>query len=153
MPITQTIRVHGRPRPNFSFSGNGCLPTNGQVQFTNSSTIPDAQTMTWLWNFNDPNANAGNPNTSTAQNPTHNYGEGTYNIILQATSSNGCIKDTTITATFSLTPLLAYPALAAVCENVAPLSIATASAINAVTGTGVYSGPGTNAAVRYSYRF
>ncbi len=145
-PITQTIQVHGRPRPNFDINGNGCLPTNGQVQFNNTSTIPDGQAMTWSWNFGDPAANPGNPNTSTAQNPTHNYGEGTYSINLQATSANGCVKDTTITATFSLTPLLAYPALAAVCENLAPLSVATASATNAVTGTGVYSGPGTDAA-------
>ncbi len=145
-PITQTIRVNARPRTSFTIAGSGCLPTNGLVQFNNTSTIPDAQTMTWLWNFNDPNANAGNPNTSTAQNPSHNYLEGTYSINLQATSSNGCVKDTTVTATFSVTPALAYPALSNICESASPVSIATASVTNGVTGTGVYSGPGTNAA-------
>ncbi len=144
--ISQTILVHAKPVPNFTYPNSGCLPTNGQVQFTNTSTIADAQTMTWAWNFGDPNANAGNPNTSTAQHPTHNYLEGTYTINLTATSSNGCVKDTTITATFSLTPLLAYGPLPAVCENVAPVSVATASVTNGATGTGVYSGPGTNAA-------
>src|SRR6185503_11495430 len=144
--ITSNILVHARPRPDFTFPGGGCLPANGQVQFTNITTIADAQTLTWMWNFNDPNANAGNPNTSTLQNPTHNFLEGVYNINLQATSSNGCIKDTTIAATFSLTPLLAYPALNPICENATPVSVATATVTNGATGNGVYSGPGTNAA-------
>ncbi len=145
---TQNIQVHARPRTNFTLPAAGCLPVTGQVQFTNTSTIPDAQTMTWLWNFNDPNAGGGNPNTSTGQNPTHNYGEGTYTINLQATSSNGCVKDTNITATFAVTPALAFPPLTNVCQNpgAAPSSVATATATNGVTGTGVYSGPGVNAA-------
>ena len=57
------------------------------------------------------NANAGNPNTSTAQNPTHNYLEGTYSIKLTSTTANGCVNDTTISATFSVKPALNYPAL------------------------------------------
>lgn len=145
---TQNILVHARPRTNFTLPAAGCLPTTGQVQFTNTSSIPDAQTMTWLWNFNDPNAGGGNPNTSTAQNPTHNYGEGTYTINLQATSSNGCVKDTNITSTFAVTPALVFPPLTNVCQNpgAAPSSVATATTTNGVTGTGVYSGPGVNAA-------
>ena len=144
--VSQTILVHARPRTSFSIAANGCLPANGLVQFTNTSTIPDAQTLSWLWNFGDPNANAGNPNTSTALNPSHNYLNGTYTINLQATSTNGCVKDSSITASFSLTPLLNYGALAAVCENAQPLSIASATVTNSVPGTGVYSGPGTDAA-------
>lgn len=144
--VSQTILVHARPRTTFSVVANGCLPASGLVPFTNTSTIPDAQTMTWLWNFGDPNANGGNPNTSTAQNPTHNYQNGTYTINLQATSSNGCVKDSSITTSFSLTPLLNYGTLAAVCENAAPLSVANATVTNSVPGTGVYSGPGTDAA-------
>jgi hypothetical protein len=142
--ISQTILVHARPRTSFTIPSGGCIAANGLVQFTNTSTIPDAQTMTWLWTFNDPNATPGNPNTSTALNPSHNFQEGTYNINLSATSSNGCVKDTTITATFSLTPALLFPALTNVCQNpgAPPTSIATASVTNGVVGTGVYSGPG-----------
>lgn len=142
--ISQTILVHARPRTSFTIPASGCLPVNGQVQFTNTSTIPDAQTMTWLWNFNDPNATPPNPNTSTAQNPSHNFQQGTYNINLAATSSNGCVKDTTITAVFNLTPALAYPAITAVCQDLgaAPTSVASATVTNGVTGNGVYTGPG-----------
>jgi gliding motility-associated-like protein len=144
--VSQTILVLARPRATFTIPASGCLPANGQVQFTNTSTIPDAQTMTWLWNFGDPNANGGNPNTSTAQSPTHNYLEGTYTINLQATSSNGCVKDSSVTATFAVTPVLNYAALPAICENAAPVSVASATVTNGVTGTGVYSGPGTSSA-------
>ncbi|MBK8951646.1 MAG: PKD domain-containing protein [Chitinophagaceae bacterium] len=144
--VSQSILVHARPRTRFDYSpSTGCLSPGGTVSFTNNTTIPDGQLLTWLWTFNDPNANAGNPNTSTTLNPTHNYLEGTYNINLQATTSNGCTKDTTVTATLSVTPALSYPVLAAVCENAPALTVASATVTNGVTGTGVYSGPGTNA--------
>lgn len=143
--ISQTIRVHAAPRAAFTFS-TGCLPANGLVQFTNGSTISDAQTLTYLWNFGDPNANAGNPNTSTTQNPTHLYFDGSYPVKLTVNSSNGCSKDTTITARFTVRPQLAYPALTAVCENINTVSVANATVQNSVPGTGVYSGPGVDAA-------
>ena len=141
--IIQTILVHAKPRSGFTFT-SGCLAPNGLVQFTDNTTIPDGQSFTWLWNFNDPNATGGNPNTSTAQNPTHLYGEGTYNVNLAVTTANGCVKDTTINAVFAVTPALQYSPLTAVCQNpgMPPLSVATAAVTNGVTGTGVYSGPG-----------
>lgn len=148
--MSMDILVHGKPHPNFSFNNNGCLPPNGQVTFNNSSTIADGQPMTWLWNFNDPNANAGNPNTSTAQHPTHNFGEGTFNIKLVATSSNGCVDSITIPTTFSVTPILNFPALNPICQNALPVSIATATVTNNITGTGAYSGDGTNAAGQFN---
>jgi gliding motility-associated-like protein len=143
--VTQTILVHARPRTNFTIPAGGCLPVGGLVTFTNTTNIPDGQGVTWLWNFGDPNANGSNPNTSTLQNPSHNYGDGNYSIKLEATTANGCFKDTTIQATFKVTPALSYAALNPVCENIAPFSIANATVTNGVTGTGVYSGPGTSA--------
>ena len=146
---TQTILVHARPRTNFTIPASACLPTTGLVSVTNTTNIPDGQSATWAWNFGDPNANGSNPNTSTLLNTTHNYSEGNYNIKLEATTANGCFKDTTIQATFKVTPALSYAALVPVCQNVAPYSIASATVTNGVTGTGVYSGPGTNAAGQF----
>lgn len=147
--ITQTILVHARPRTNFTLPAAACLTTTGLVQFTNATNVPDGQATTWLWAFGDPNATGSNPNTSTLPDPTHNYGEGTYSIKLEATTANGCYKDTTIQATFKVTPALSYAALAPVCQNVAPYSLASATVTNGVTGTGVYSGPGTSAAGQF----
>src|SRR5688500_4543822 len=135
--VSQTILVRAKPRPNFTFSATNCLPTTGFVQFTNTTTIPDGQGMTWAWDFNDPNANAGNPNTSTQQNPSHRFGESTYNISLQVTSANGCIADTAIVGVFKVTPQLQYNALTPVCENVTgTVSVALGSVLNGVSGSG-----------------
>lgn len=144
--VSQNILVHARPYTNFTYPNNSCLPPGGQVQFTNASTIADGQPMTWAWDFDDPDATAGNPGTSIAQDPAHNFGEGSYDIQLTATSSNGCAKDTTITATFAVTPVLSYTALTGLCESAPAVSVDNASVTNGVTGNGVYSGPGTSAA-------
>jgi gliding motility-associated-like protein len=147
--VTQTILVHARPRTNFTIPAGGCLPVGGLVTFTNTTNIPDGQGVTWLWNFGDPNANGSNPNTSTLQNPSHNYFDGTYSIKLEATTANGCYKDTTIQATLRVKPSLSYTTLNAVCENAPAFSIASATVTNGVTGTGVYSGPGISAAGQF----
>jgi gliding motility-associated-like protein len=148
--LSRTIRVHARPVPYFTFPA-GCLPTTGQVQFTNATTISDGSSLTYNWNFGDPNANAGNPNTSTASAPSHNYtNTGSYTIRLTATSSNGCVSDTPRTVTFSVRPALEFPYLNSVCPSSAPVSIALATVTNNVTGTGSYRGPGTTAAGLFS---
>jgi len=148
--VTQVITVYAKPRTTFTFPTN-CLATNGQVQFTNGTTIPDGQTIpTWAWTFNDPNATAGNPNTSGAQNPTHNFAEGTYPVNLSATSQQGCVKDTTINVSVKITPALNYPALTSVCQNELVFSIANATVTNGVAGTGIYKGPGTTTAGQFN---
>jgi gliding motility-associated-like protein len=72
------------------------------AQFGENSTISDntQNLFTYLWNFGDPNANAGNPNTSLLKNPTHRYAAtGNYNMWLEVTSGAGCKtrKDTVFT--------------------------------------------------------
>src|SRR5690606_8063394 len=137
--IENTILVRTKPSVSFDVTDDVCLPTNGLVSFTNNTTVGNGQTLTYEWNFGDPNADATNPNTSTAISPTHNYREGTYDIQLTATTNFGCVHDTTITRTFALLPELDYPALAVTCENeTTPVNIATATVLNNVTGNGVY---------------
>ncbi|WP_205513734.1 PKD domain-containing protein [Longitalea arenae] len=142
LPVT----VYAKPRPGFSYPA-GCLPDNGLVQFTDTTKVPDGQTLSsWNWHFGDPNATAANPNISTLKDPSHTYGFGNYNIQLSVTTANGCTKDITVPATFSLRPKLSYSSLRAVCGSIASsISVATATVTNGVPGTGVYSGPGTAA--------
>jgi len=143
---SQTIQVNAKPNTSFVIPASGCLPTNGLVQFTNTTTIADAQTLSWVWNFGDAAANPSNPNTSTLQNPTHNFAEGTYIINLTATSSNGCSNDTSVTAKFALRPVLTYSSLNAVCEDNPAISVASATVTNTVSGSGIYRGPGVSTA-------
>lgn len=145
--ISQTVNVRAKPTVAFTYTNPVCLGTDGLVQFDNGSSVSDGQTLAYDWNFNDPNANAGNPNTSNDEDPSHNFREGTFNIKLTATTNFGCVNDTTIAVTFSVKPALDFPAPADRCQNETNgTSIATASVTNGVTGSGVYSGPGTNAA-------
>ena len=140
---TQTIVVYAKPNASFTFPSVACLPTTGLVQFTYNGSVSAGQT--YSWNFDDPASGANN--TSTLASPPHNYSNtGNYDVTLTVTNLNGCVDDTVVNATFSVTPALAYPALAAICQSAAPLSVATATVTNGVSGTGVYSGPGVNAA-------
>jgi PKD repeat protein len=75
----------GPPSTNFSVDDDSTC--TGQVQFTDFSTeLPNA----WLWDF-------GDGNTSTQQNPTHQYqANGNYSVQLIATNNFG--SDTTVRA-------------------------------------------------------
>jgi uncharacterized repeat protein (TIGR01451 family) len=62
----------------FTYSNTG----NGQVQFNGngSSNYPP---LTYSWDF-------GDGSSSTSQNPSHTFANGTYQVCLTVTSSNGC---------------------------------------------------------------
>jgi gliding motility-associated-like protein len=75
----------------------------------------------WDWNFGDVFANAGNPNTSALQNPTHHYTQpGPYTVQLTATSAAGCKDITSNTFTVNggiLSPRFALQNTTALCSN------------------------------------
>ena len=117
--VPVTVSIYAKPNVSFGYPA-GCLPTNGIVQFTSSSTAADGQAInpaSFSWNFGDPNATVANPNTSTQQNPTHLYAVGNYTITFSASTVNGCQKDTTVNASFNLKPALNFPALSPVCGS------------------------------------
>ncbi len=88
------LRVFANPVPAFNFT-QGCLP-DSIGSFYNTSSVPDSQVLRFSWNFGDPNANANNPNTDTARNPTHKYiATGTYPVTLTVTTAHGCSQQIT----------------------------------------------------------
>jgi gliding motility-associated-like protein len=87
--VTKPVTINVSPIANFGIPVSCLLDPNSQ--FTDSSSITGGTISGWSWNFGDPNATAGNPNTSGLQNPTHQYtAAGPYNITLTVTSSAGC---------------------------------------------------------------
>jgi gliding motility-associated-like protein len=69
-----------------------CL-SDPYAEFLDSSYITDGTQaqMTYLWNFGDPGANPGNPNTATIKNGRHSYtATGVYTVTLTVTSAVGC---------------------------------------------------------------
>jgi gliding motility-associated-like protein len=119
------------------------------VQFLNATTVADLQALTYLWNFGDANAGGANANSSTLKDPSHDYKEGTFSIKLTASTANGCMKDTTISMTFALKPILAFAPLTPICQNEPAITINQGTATNGVTGSGIYRGPGISANGRF----
>ncbi|XOV67439.1 MAG: gliding motility-associated C-terminal domain-containing protein [Fluviicola sp.] len=118
--------------PVAAFTANptaGCAIPH-TVFFTDNSTLPD----TWFWDF-------GDANTSTAQNPVHNYTTfGTFTVTLTVTDTiNGCSDQATTTITVSTAPVL---------DPQGPITGCDSIQLPPITGTGLtgneayYSGTG-----------
>jgi gliding motility-associated-like protein len=87
--FTKEIQIYPAPVPDFSFS-EACLP-NGDVQFTNLTTISDGREagLRYSWTF-------GDGGSSLLKSPSHKYGSvGPFDVKLVAISENGCIKEAT----------------------------------------------------------
>ncbi|MFZ4796988.1 MAG: PKD domain-containing protein [Bacteroidia bacterium] len=99
--LTKTITISDTPTASYSFvTGVGC---GSNVQFTSTSSIPNGNTATYLWNFGEtPIAT-----TSTSQNPLKNYtNAGSYTVQLTvSTGGNGCTSTTSQTVSVSAAPV------------------------------------------------
>jgi len=98
----QTVVVGSLPVANFIVPAV-CL-NDPFAAFTDSSYISSGVggSLSYLWNFGDPNASAVNPNSSTDKNPQHKYSAaGVYNVSLTVTSSSGCSATVTKQITVS----------------------------------------------------
>ncbi len=94
IPVPVNVTVSKKPLAGFIMP-RVCL-LDAYAQFFDTSTIVTGSITNWQWVFGDAAANAGNPNTSTAQNPTHVYPAiGNYNIDLIVTTNAGC-KDSLV---------------------------------------------------------
>jgi len=147
--VEKVITVFAKPVISYTYPA-GCLPVDGNVQFTNTSSVPDGQSISYTWNFGDNNATPSNPNTSTEISPSHIYALGNYTIRLTATTANGCVKDSVKNISFNVAPKLQFNALTSTCITATPLSIAQASVTNGVPGTGIYKGPGVTTAGQFT---
>ena len=91
--LTVPLSIYEKPVADFTFTDDCVdLPSD----FTDLSTVVGSVVNSWKWDF-------GDGNTSTTQNPTHNYTTaGTYNVELIVTSAFGC-TDTIVQ------PVIRYP--------------------------------------------
>lgn len=87
--LIKPVIIHNLPKAGF-ISPEICL-IDPFAPFMDTSKIAVGTIASWQWNFGDPNANAGNPNTSIIQNPSHRYLlTGSYTGTLIVTSNQGC---------------------------------------------------------------
>ena len=89
--ISHDVIIHQLPDVAFSTSDSVCF--GNSVSFFDES-IPNASGIAnWLWRF-------GDGNTSSIQNPEHDYAVGgTYLVSLTVTNTNGCV-DSTVQSVF-----------------------------------------------------
>ncbi len=147
--VSQTITVGYVPVPGFTLP-EVCL-NDAFAEFTNTTTIADGNLgqVTWLWNFGNPAAGAGNPNTGTQQNGRHRYASaGDYQVKLVATTTLGCTDSLTQTLTVNGDkPLAAFDLLTqgSLCSNL-PVQIRNKSSVNFgnITRIVVFWNAGTN---------
>jgi gliding motility-associated-like protein len=90
---TITISVYDNTLINFSaVPSEGCQPLKVQFNYTPGLDIIDSS---WVWNFDDIISDTA---YSTLLNPTHTYIlEGDYHVILNATTTAGCLATDTVT--------------------------------------------------------
>ncbi len=147
--VQQTITVGTIPIPGFSLP-EVCL-NDAFAEFTNTTTISDGtlNQVTWRWNFNDPNSNAGNPNTSTQLNGRHRYSSAAiFPVKLVATSNLGCADSVTQNLTVNgdnPQPNFDVVTQGNLCSNL-PVQIRNKSTVNfgTVTRVIIYWNAGTN---------
>ena len=74
----------------------------------------------------------------------------TYTVKWIVFSKGGCTSEKTTTITLHAKPTLSFATLAGKCINAPVSSVASAAVTNGLSGTGIYSGPGTDAAGNFN---
>lgn len=106
---TKSIHISALPVANFSYSSPHYCEGLA-VQFTNTSTITGADSLSMLWEF-------GDASTSTLLNPLKSYSQaGIYTVKLTVTSRGGTSASTNQTITINPLPVASFNA-ASVCKG------------------------------------
>jgi PKD repeat protein len=118
LPYAVPITVYPVPVTLFTY-GAAC---EGQaVTFSNTSSISDASPLSYLWDF------TGTGPTSASVNPVYTYTtNGTYNVSLTTTSTNGCTSTLTHQITIGQNPVVSFN-LTNACVNI-PASFGSTTA-------------------------
>lgn len=98
---SHSVQILQSPVANFANTGT-C--SGSPVQFTDLS---QGNPVSWAWNFGD--SGSGSSNTSSLQNPTHNFQQGgNYQVSLLVLNSNGCQDTISRTITISAKPVVDF---------------------------------------------
>ncbi len=119
--FTMPVTVYPEPVADFSFAINGNSSTGGLtggclndvVDFSDAGNVPAPDNIIgYQWDF-------GDANTSTSQNPSHQYAtDGTYTVELITETNNGCFDTITMPVDMFPSPVADFT-IPGVCMNLA----------------------------------
>lgn len=96
---TDTIHVYQTPHPVITIPNITCT---GLIPFQGSTTVPQVDSVTWLWNF-------GNGQTSQEQDPGVQMKPGSFLVTLKASVPFGCSDTTSSSVTVNPLPVIQGP--------------------------------------------
>ena len=115
---TIQIIVNSPPVASFTFSPSN-PSTNQGVSFTDMSSDPDGQVVSWSWDF-------GDGGSSTERNPTHTFNiDGTYTVRLIVSDNYGATSTSTKTVTVSKPSIIGGPSFSLPEIWIAPILLAS----------------------------
>lgn len=137
------VEVIAAPVIDYTYTYTGCINADATFEGTGTSAS-ESEVNRWNWNF-------GDNTTSTEQNPVKRWATaGTFNVILQGISEDGCVNDTTRPITVNPLPTLTLVSnTQAICPNT-PVTFQVSNPVQGVTyswynvatgGTALATGP------------
>ncbi len=159
--ITKPFSVFGfLPTIAFSVANENSLCISNQVKLTNQTTTIGSDSIYRIdiyWDFANQPGVFITDNTPTPNEVYQNlYSSFTtpatkiYTIKWVVYSKGGCVSSITKSITLNAKPILSFATLAGTCINAGVSSIAQATVSNGLSGVGVYSGSGTDAAGNFN---
>jgi gliding motility-associated-like protein len=153
---TKTFTVNGAvPVAKFSINGNGYLCSNKAITITDNSTVDFGNIIKVeiYWDYlNDPINKTTDSFPAAGKQYSFTYPDfgnpltKSYQIKYIVYSGISCVNETQQTITINASPQLQFDALNPVCESVSPFSVTQARETTGMSGSGIYSGRGINAA-------
>lgn len=87
--LVKKIKINPVPQVDFELP-DFCL-SDARAVFVNKSSVSSNETLSYFWDFGDPNANAQRPNTSTDKDGKHVYTQsGIYEVTLIVKTASSC---------------------------------------------------------------
>ena len=110
--------IFNPPVADFAFTDTVCAGTT--VNFLDKSNGNGVALKSWQWDFGDAYSTAGNPNTSSAQSPSHLFSKvGTFKVRLSVAAESSCSSQSKeAIVTVMENPVADFSVPFAVCEGV-----------------------------------
>jgi len=156
--LTRTFIVNSTQPQSLFTINNDPVCSNTVLSISDHSTIDIGRIIKLeiYWdNINDPALKTTINYPVAGGNYTHAYPEfftpftKTFEIRVVVYSGESCSNTSVRTVTLKATPQVAFGPAGPVCMDAAPFQLTTASVINGLPGTGIFSGPGVSATGRF----